>query len=305
MSNSKSFAVAFNPSMFGFLCTLAVGGLFALTAPKIPLGNGHASALRPATQHNMLVRLISKPEIEQPSTSVSATFAPSRFAHATFAQESVMSRAQLIGRWDNFIGEASQRFQIPAVWIRAVMAQESGGRTMLRQNKPIVSRAGAVGLMQILPGTYERIAATHSLGRDPSDAHDNIMAGAAYLQWLHSRYGFPAMFAAYNAGPGRLQSHLKEGASLPAETRAYVGGITKNLKLLTGTSGPELIKLTRPDGSKVKIDPSQVTAIRAARPGEYAPHVKSVIMMGKNKKQGIRENVQFATKTLWATGKHA
>jgi len=41
------------------------------------------------------------------------------------------------------------------------------------------------------------------------------------------------MFAAYNAGPGRLEDHLK-GASLPAETRAYIGGIAKTLKLQIG-----------------------------------------------------------------------
>jgi soluble lytic murein transglycosylase-like protein len=100
---------------------------------------------------------------------------------------------------------------------------------MLRANKPIVSSAGAVGLMQLLPRTYHAIAAKNNLGTNPADAHDNIMAGTAYLGTLYHKYGFPAMFAAYNAGPGKLEDHLERGASLPAETRAYVGAISRML----------------------------------------------------------------------------
>ena len=60
----------------------------------------------------------------------------------------------------------------------------------------------------------------------------------------------------------------KQGGRLPAETRAYVGGITKTLKWRK--SGLDLVKLTRPDGATVKIDAGQVTAVRAPLPGEYA-----------------------------------
>jgi len=88
---------------------------------------------------------------------------------------------------------------------------------MLGEGMPIVSSAGAVGLMQLLPATYGEMAAQYRLGDNPFEPRDNIMAGAAYLRWLHHKYGSPAMFAAYNAGPGRLEDHLK-GASLPAET---------------------------------------------------------------------------------------
>ena len=71
------------------------------------------------------------------------------------------------------------------------------------------------------------MAAQYRLGTDPFNPHDNIYAGAAYLRWLHGKYGFPAMFAAYNTGPGNLEDHLYHGQPLPAETRAYtVAGIT-------------------------------------------------------------------------------
>jgi hypothetical protein len=209
----------------------------------------------------------------------------------------------LINRWDAIISEASQRFHIPRAWIRAVMARESGGRTMLGENQPIVSRAGAVGLMQVLPATYDEMAEQHRLGDNPFDARDNIMAGTAYLRWLHQKYGYPAMFAAYNAGPGRVEDHLAHGVSLPAETRAYIGSIAKTLKLQTGKTAVNLVTLTQPDGAAVKIDPGQVTAIRAALPGEYDWSVKSVLTLAKHQQQGIREDVQVAAAAIRAAGK--
>ena len=121
--------------------------------------------------------------------------------------------------------------------------------------------------------TWRRI---YKLGDNPFDAHDNIMAGTAYLRWLHERYGFPAMFAAYNAGPGRLEDHLVHHDALPAETRAYVGGIAKQLSVNLARSNllkvkGETVKLTRPDGAKVAIDVSRVTAIRAADRANMPP----------------------------------
>jgi len=64
----------------------------------------------------------------------------------------------------------------------------------------------------------------HDLGPNPYDVRDNILAGTAYLRVLYQHYGYPFLFAAYNAGPGRLEDHLKRGHALPSETRAYVKG---------------------------------------------------------------------------------
>jgi hypothetical protein len=213
-----------------------------------------------------------------------------------YGAESGMNSSQLLNRWDVLVTEASQRFHIPKTWIRAVMRQESGGRTMLGEGKPIVSRAGAVGLMQVMPATYEQMADQHKLGDDPFDARNNIMAGTAYLRWLHERYGFPKMFAAYNAGPGRVE----QGGRLPAETRAYVGGITKTIK--QASNAPDMVKLTRPNGAALKIDPAQVTAVRAPLPGEYNPDVQAVLTLNHKKQQAVRENVTIATSAIRATG---
>ncbi|HEY0265141.1 MAG TPA: lytic transglycosylase domain-containing protein, partial [Rhizomicrobium sp.] len=219
---------------------------------------------------------------------------------SAFDEESTMTPAQLLNRWDGTVTEASRRFHVPKAWIRAVMQRESGGRTMLGQDRPMVSSAGALGLMQVLPGTYDEMRAQYRLGANPFDAHDNILAGAAYLNWLHHKYGYPAMFAAYNAGPGRLEDHLAHGATLPAETRAYIAGITR--KLDGKSRGTEMVNLTRPDGAAVKIDPGQVIGIRAALPGEYADSVKTVITLGKHRQQGIREDVAAATTAIRDAG---
>ncbi|MEJ0027648.1 MAG: lytic transglycosylase domain-containing protein [Rhizomicrobium sp.] len=146
-----------------------------------------------------------------------------------FAREEAMSASALIGRWNPLIAEASRRFGVPADWIRAVMQVESGGRTVLAQDRPITSRAGAVGMMQVMPGTYEEMRAQYGLGDDPYDPRDNVFAGTAYLRWLHGKYGFPEMFAAYNGGPGRLEAHLRGEGELPKETRDYVASVTGKL----------------------------------------------------------------------------
>ena len=134
------------------------------------------------------------------------------------------ARADPVDRWSTFIAEASQRFGIPSPWIRRVMRAESGGRTWLR-GRPIVSSAGAMGLMQLMPGTWREMRARLGLGHDPHDPRDNILAGTAYLKDMHDRFGYPGLFAAYNAGPHRYARHLATGRPLPAETVAYVGAV--------------------------------------------------------------------------------
>jgi soluble lytic murein transglycosylase-like protein len=126
-----------------------------------------------------------------------------------------------IDQWRPWIAEAAQRFDIPQAWIVAVMRAESGGRTHLN-GVPITSKAGAMGLMQLMPGTYRELARAHGLGPDPYDPRDNILAGAAYLSALRARFGYPGLLAAYNAGPARYAAHLETGAPLPAETRRYI-----------------------------------------------------------------------------------
>lgn len=140
--------------------------------------------------------------------------------------EPIAATSAALDRWQKLIAEASRRFGVPAAWIRAVMQAESGGRTML-DGRPITSPAGAIGLMQVMPDTYEEMRRAHDLGSDPYDPRDNVLAGTAYLRAMYDRYGFPGLFAAYNAGPERYDEYLHQGRPLPTETRTYLATVAQ------------------------------------------------------------------------------
>jgi len=132
--------------------------------------------------------------------------------------------ARHIDPWSAHIREAAARFGIPEDWIRRVMRAESGGRMMIGGRR-IISRAGAMGLMQLMPGTWREMRAKHGLGLDPHDPRDNILAGTAYLRAMYDRFDSPGLFAAYNAGPQRYVEYLAAGRRLPAETVTYVATV--------------------------------------------------------------------------------
>jgi hypothetical protein len=216
-----------------------------------------------------------------------------------FQVESAMNSRQLLDRWNPLIEGAAKRFRVPAAWIRVVMQRESGGRTILAEGQPIVSSAGAMGIMQMMPDTYSEMAAQYGLGRDPFDPHDNIFAAAGYLRWLHGKYGYPAMFAAYNDGPGNYEDYL-HGRVLPAETRAYVKAVAGGPGLAMAAKTVP-VQLTRPDGTMMAVEAASVSAVRAALPGEYASSVHAVVSMGRVR-QGVCEEVASVVERLRQNG---
>jgi soluble lytic murein transglycosylase-like protein len=126
---------------------------------------------------------------------------------------------------------AAARFDLPSDLIKAVIAAESAGQVRA------VSPAGAMGLMQLMPGTWADLRARLGLGADPFDPADNILAGAAYLRDLLDRYGAPGFLAAYNAGPARYEASLA-GRPLPLETSLYVARLS-GLRGATGRAPPD------------------------------------------------------------------
>jgi hypothetical protein len=243
----------------------------------------------------MLVLGGAAPPVAHPSPRVPQKAAPA--APSAFQQERRMTFGQLMHRWDREIAAAAQRFNVPAVWIRAVMQVESGGRTMLAENTRIKSRAGAVGLMQLMPDTYADMRTQYRLGPDAYNPHDNIVAGTAYLKWLRGKYGYPQMFAAYNDGPGHLDQRLKSAGLLPLETRNYLVRVTG---VMSGVKGAK-VKFTRPNGEPVMIEVAAVSSVRAAFPGEYAACVQSVITVGRIQ-QGVCEPLAKTRALIRARG---
>ena len=132
------------------------------------------------------------------------------------------------------VAEASARFGVPAGWIEQIIRVESAGQTRA------LSRAGAIGLMQVMPTTYASMRARYGLGANPWSVRDNILAGTAYVRELFNRFGSPGFLAAYNAGPRRWEDHLAGARPLPAETVAYLarlGDSTLSLPTKKGETG--------------------------------------------------------------------
>ncbi len=258
-------------------------------------------------------QVVSTAPHSTPITTTIAKFVRKTFGFAlpgpasAYEAEMQMSASALLDRWSPLVETASKRFGVPQAWIRTVMRMESGGRTMSSDTQPITSRAGAMGLMQVMPGTYREMRWQYGLGANAYDPHDNVFAGAAYLRWLHAKYGFPAMFAVYNDGPGHFEDRIAHGEALPAETRNYASRIAATLGG-GGTAGSALhgrfVKFTRPNGTVVSINAAAVTSVRAALAGEYAPGVATVITVAQES-QGVRENLAAVKAALNGRGARA
>lgn len=119
------------------------------------------------------------------------------------------------GAFEGMAHAAARRHQIPTGLFAKLVKTESAWRPRA------VSRAGAIGLAQLMPETARR------LGVDPWDPRQNLEGGARYLRQQYRRFGtWRLALAAYNAGP---EAVVKYGGVPPyAETRAYVKKILGN-----------------------------------------------------------------------------
>ncbi|WP_245478138.1 MULTISPECIES: lytic transglycosylase domain-containing protein [unclassified Mesorhizobium] len=146
---------------------------------------------------------------------------PCACSASTGAEPVAISHSPQLRKWQVFVSEASRRFRLPQTWIYAVIDAESRGKTML-DGRPITSRAGAMGLMQVMAKTYEEMRIEHGLGFDPYDPRDNILPEPPISAPCMTASDIPACSLPYNAGPDRYDDHLQRGRPLPTETVGYL-----------------------------------------------------------------------------------
>lgn len=131
----------------------------------------------------------------------------------------LMSRVPSSSEWAQPISAAAAKHGVDAPVFAALVWSESAFRPT------VVSRAGAIGLAQLMPGT------ARGLGVDPWDPIQNLDGGARYLATQIARFGSLELgLAAYNAGPGRV---VQYGGIPPfAETQIYVVRVIDRCRLI-------------------------------------------------------------------------
>jgi len=126
---------------------------------------------------------------------------------------------ELISPYGELIDSVAAKHGVPSRLVQAVIKVESGYRQNAR------SPRGAMGLMQLMPGTARQYAVA-----DPYEPRSNIEGGIKYLKTLLDRFELPLALAAYNAGEAAV---LRFGGIPPyPETQDYV----KRVLLALGTS---------------------------------------------------------------------
>lgn len=128
---------------------------------------------------------------------------------------------------DSAINEMAEKYNLDPALVAAIAEQESGF------NQSAQSEAGAMGIMQLMPGTAE------GLGVDPSDLRGNLEGGAKYLRQMLDKYDgdVEKALAAYNAGPGSLDSVNGDISQLSGETQKYVPSVMERYNKFKNKSG--------------------------------------------------------------------
>ncbi|WP_084205077.1 lytic transglycosylase domain-containing protein [Aromatoleum tolulyticum] len=140
---------------------------------------------------------------------------------STAARAAATSLRRSPGQLSPLIRDAARQNRLDPALVEAVAFVES------RFDERARSPKGALGLMQLMPGTATRFGVS-----DPLDARQNLAGGARYLRELLDRFdSLPLAIAAYNAGEGAVERY---GKSIPpyAETTSYVPKVLAHYSII-------------------------------------------------------------------------
>ena len=203
-----------------FLCALA---LPAFAGEYAILSNGFQVHADRHERVGETVRLYTQQGVTELPAALVASFENEEYAPPKPAEAQAPAPASTpAASPQDLVRTAAQRAAIPVELVHSVAKAESG----LRQDA--VSNKGAIGIMQLMPGTAS------DLGADPRNAKQNTEAGAKYLADLLTKYDgdVAKALAAYNAGPGAVQKY--KGVPPYRETRSYVNRVIRDYKKQTG-----------------------------------------------------------------------
>lgn len=217
--------------------------LAQLARGRITQGRGNAAASKgthlTGDAIDLSVRGLSEPQIAETVSRLNGNgfvavyrppgvAGPSPHIHAALRGYSnsaqIARKATGVEAWRPIVTEYADQYDMPPDLILSVIKAESGG------NPRAKSKAGAMGLMQLMPGTARAMGVSN-----PMDPRQNIRGGVRYLREMYDRFGdFGKAVAAYNAGPGAVK---KYGGTPPyKETQNYVSRVMGGFTASDGTT---------------------------------------------------------------------
>lgn len=139
------------------------------------------------------------------------------FGVTTLSAEAIVENQHIASNFEAIIKQAAITYELPEKLIKSIIKHESNFKSNA------LSKAGASGLMQLMPATARGLGVTSIF-----DPEQNIMGGSKYLRNMLDKYkgNLDLALAAYNAGPGNVD---KYGGIPPfKETQAYVKKVSSS-----------------------------------------------------------------------------
>lgn len=219
VSDSRLELVLF-PKIFRVVLVALLGAapLHAALVERVTLSSGfELDCLHREVLDSGRVRLFTSPQnyVEVDATAIRSVTQMEVADHAPVQAKTTNSSAATPHvEISSLLKSAEARHNVDSDLLASVVRAESGG------HNHAISRTGAQGLMQLMPGTAKNLGVTNSF-----EPEQNINGGSAYLDQLLTRYhnNVQLALAAYNAGPGAVDRY--HGVPPYRETRAYVARV--------------------------------------------------------------------------------